>query len=84
MTQGGGVSKTVEGSVLEVMESWPLQLTMQTQEGRYHVGLLAETLVNRGGEKVEPGAIKPGVRVRIEGESSGRNALTARAVRILS
>jgi hypothetical protein len=79
----GGSPMTIEGSVLDVMESWPLQPTVQPPEGRYHVGLLTETVVNRGGKSVDAGELKPGVRVRIEGEGSGPNALTAREVRIL-
>lgn len=83
MTRGSGSPKTIEGSVLDVMESWPLQLTVQTQGGRCHIELLTETVVSRSGQRVEAGELKPGVRVRIEGEGFGPNALTAREVRIL-
>ena len=74
----------IEGSIVEVMESWPLQLTVETEAGRYQVSLLSETTVTREGETVDPGELMPGLRIRVGGQSSGANAMTARAIEILS
>jgi hypothetical protein len=73
-----------EGVILEVMESFPLQWTVQANAGRYHVGLLKETIVSRGSIRVDAGELTPGLRVRVEGEYSAPNAVIAQEIEILS
>ena len=74
----------IEGKIVEVMESWPLQLTVETETGRYHVALLSETTITREGETVDPGELLPDLQVRVEGQASGANAMTAQAIEVLS
>jgi hypothetical protein len=74
----------IEGKIVEVMESWPLQLTVETETGRYHVQLLSETTITREGETVDPGELLPDLQVQVEGQSSGSNAMTAQAIEVLS
>lgn len=78
-----GSAMTIEGKIIEVMESWPLQLTVETQTSPLNVGLLAETEIIRQGQVLGPGELTPGVRVRIEGENTGPNAMSARTIEIL-
>jgi hypothetical protein len=78
-----GGEMAIEGEIVEVMESWPLQLTVVTQSGRQHVGLLSETRVVKEGQLVDPSVLTSGVRVRIEGENTGPNAMSARNIEIL-
>jgi hypothetical protein len=73
----------IEGTILEVMESFPLQLTLKTETGRYHVALLEETTITQEGATVESGILRPGMRVRIEGQASALNAMTAQSIEIL-
>jgi hypothetical protein len=77
-------SETIEGEIVAVMESWPLQLTVETPTGRVQVGLQAGTVVTQGGQPSDPGGLRPGLRVRIAGERSGPGALSARSVELLS
>ena len=74
----------IEGKIVEVMESWPLQLTVETETGRYHVQLLSETTITREGETVDPGELLPDLQVQVEGQASGSNAMTAQAIEVLS
>jgi hypothetical protein len=48
-----------------VMESWPLQLSLQTSGGDEQVALAEETVIKRAGVRVAPGVIEPGQRVRV-------------------
>ena len=59
----------IKGTIAEVMESWPLQLTVESEGAVYHVSLGLETVVTRGPATLEPGALLPGQRVVITGQS---------------
>ena len=75
---------TVECTLSEVMEIWPLQLACQTSERRYHVALTDETVISAGGGHLDPGILRPGMRIRVSGEPSGATALRAHRIEILS
>jgi hypothetical protein len=80
------VAMIIEGTVEQVMETSPLQLTVATNSGRYYVALQPSTVVAQQGNTVNPGGLKPGVRVHISGQPSNFDnmALTAQAVEIRS
>ena len=76
---------SIEGEITQVMESWPLQLIVQTQNGRYYVGLLPETKITRRGQKVDPNKLNSGLRVKIQGQpsaSANQLAMTAKVIEI--
>ena len=73
----------IEGTIVEVMESWPLQLSVKTQTARYHVELLSETAIMHEGRNVDPGKLSPGLQVRVEGQAGGRLAMTAQSIELL-
>lgn len=79
-----GVSMEIEGKIKEVMESWPLQLAVDTDVGRYHVGLLSNTKIIKGDENVDPGDLRPNLTVLIKGKSAGDKSMTAEIIEILS
>jgi hypothetical protein len=83
MSTIGGAAMVIEGEVVAVMESWPLQLTVQTGEDTYHVALLDETHITRRAERAEPSTLLPGALVRIEGQRSAANALVAKEIEII-
>ena len=56
---------SIDAVVKHVMESWPLQLSLQTSSGDEQVALAEETVIKRAGVKVDPGVINPGQRVRV-------------------
>jgi hypothetical protein len=60
----------VEGTILEVMETWPLQLVISSLQGRVHVALREDLTVQKtDGASVDVKSLRPGVRVRVEGGS---------------
>jgi hypothetical protein len=75
---------SITGTVEQVMETLPLQLTVTTQLGRYYVALQANTLVTRQGKAVNPNSLQPGIRVEISGQPSkfDEMALTAQTIEI--
>ena len=74
----------IEGKISQVMESFPLQLMVETQDGRCCVALKPETKVTQQGKTVDASNLNPGLRVKIQGLSSAadRLAMTAQAVEI--
>ena len=58
----------VEGTILEVLETWPLQLVISGSQGRVHVALREDTEVRKSdGTRGEVRLLRPGARVRFEG-----------------
>jgi len=80
------VSMIIEGTVEQVMETSPLQLTVTTNSGRYSVALQPRTTVTQQGNTVNPDGLKPGVRVHINGQLSNFDtmSLTAQTIEIRS
>lgn len=68
----------IEGTIVEVMESYPLQLIVQTREGRYYVELLSETRITQAGESINQGNLSPSLQVKITG-NAGFEQLTMSA-----
>ena len=68
----------IEGTIEEVMESWPLQLRVRTADAVYHAGLTDEVSAETQARLV------PGMRVRLVCDApSAPSAVTARDVVIL-
>ncbi len=76
---------TIEGTIVEVMESWPLQLSVETRAGRYHVELLDETRITQEGRTASPGSLTPNLRIRVKGSQSSVShlAMSAQEIEIL-
>ena len=75
----------IEGIIVEVMESWPLQLAVEGGGNRYHVELLHQTTVTRGSRDVNPGVLQPDQRVRVSGSGRGppTQVMIAESIEIL-
>jgi hypothetical protein len=75
----------IEGKVLHVMESWPLQLIVEGHEGNIQVALELDTKVTRHSHKVNPKEIVPGINIRADGDSSTGNkfGMTAKSIEII-
>ncbi|MEG4286621.1 hypothetical protein QUB68_26165 [Microcoleus sp. A006_D1] len=69
----------IEGKIVTVMESWPLQLTVQTQTGFYDVVLRLDTQITQNERIVDPGSLHPDLQVRIRGQVSSSNPLAMNA-----
>jgi hypothetical protein len=72
----------IEGEVVGVMETWPLQLAVQTDTGTYHV-LLDDTVIRSGGQPASSRDLRPGLHIRVEGEPSGPRGMTAIRIDII-
>ena len=74
----------IEGKISQVMESFPLQLMVETKNGRYYVALLPETKIHQQGKTVNTSKLNPGLTVKIQGLSLAVNqlAMTAQVIRI--
>lgn len=60
----------MEATIEYIMESWPLQLVLQTPHGREHVALAENARIQRAGMQVDPGDLQPGQHVRIVSQTS--------------
>ena len=76
---------TIEGRLIAVMESWPLQLTVDVGGEKVAVVLSETALVRRGGIAAQVTALLPQSRVRIDGEETSRSprALLANRIELL-
>jgi hypothetical protein len=77
---------TVEGEIVAIRETWPLQLTVQSGTSRYDVVLRDRTSVRRGGRAVDPGGLRASERVRVTGVAApgAADALVADAIEVLA
>jgi hypothetical protein len=55
----------MEATIVQVMESWPLQLALQTADEVVHVMLAEKVSIMRKGLAVDPGALHPGQKIRV-------------------
>ena len=68
---------SIDAIVKHVMESWPLQLSLQTSAGEEQVALAEQTVIKRVGVQVDPGMIQPGQKVRVTmGTTDGYRIVT--------
>ncbi len=55
----------MEATIIQIMESWPLQLSLQTAAGIEHVMLSEDVTIWRAGDLVYPGALLPHQSIRV-------------------
>jgi hypothetical protein len=78
------VTEAIRCFILEVMESWPLQLRCEAADGIWQVALADDTQVaGEEGASGSPGDLRPGMAVVVEGEPTGTRALLARRIKVL-
>lgn len=73
---------SIDGTIVAVMESWPLQLVVDTPAGRKQVALRADTVVTRGDAVADPHAITVGARVHVEGDASSPDGIVAASLHL--
>ncbi|MDJ0590061.1 MAG: hypothetical protein QNJ72_08725 [Pleurocapsa sp. MO_226.B13] len=75
---------SIEGKISQVMESFPLQLMVETDRGRYYVALISETKITQQEKTVDASNLNPDLKVKIHGLSSAVNqlAMTAQVIEI--
>jgi len=73
----------MEGRIVSVLETWPLQLTVDAAAGRWSVSLTAETVVTEGGRDAGPERLGTGARVSVSGRETGPRAMIADRIALL-
>lgn len=79
-----GGAMQIEGVIVEIMESYPLQLVVETTSGPYQVALSEEVVITAAGAARQQGDLQRQMRVRITGDRSGANAIMAHTMEILA
>jgi|JI102314A1RNA_FD_contig_31_7774378_length_808_multi_2_in_0_out_0_2 hypothetical protein len=64
------VATPMETILLNVMESWPLQLAIQAAGGPEIVALAEHVRIRRAGVLIDPGKLQAGQRIRIVSKNS--------------
>ena len=74
----------IKGRIVEVMESFPLQLIVDVEGVQYYVGLLEDTTVTEAGRPVDTSRLRPGLDVIVSGERSDTSdtAMMAESIRL--
>jgi hypothetical protein len=70
----------IEGIIVAVMETWPLQLVVQQGSHRHTIALSESVEVKRGGQGADVSAVGTGARVTIYAERRQGGALVAQSV----
>ncbi len=52
-------------TIVAIMESWPLQLELQSASGREFATLAAQGVIQHRGRLIAPGELRPGQHIRI-------------------
>lgn len=78
-----GTKVEIEGKIIEVMESQPIQLLVECSGQRYSVNLLEDTRLQRANHAVDPGTLSPGMKIRIIGNESLPEAMVAAEIEII-
>lgn len=74
---------SIEGQLLTIAESWPLQLTVQPDQGPpWSVRVGDDTLISLRGNPEQASALRTGQRLRAIGIMYGAESLQAQTVEV--
>ena len=74
----------LEGVVVDVMETWPLQLTVISAETCYHILLDMDTITYHNNEPHYDYPFQPNQHIKIEGQAFDGNFIVAKTIQILN
>ena len=74
----------IEGVVVDVMETWPLQLTVVSAETRYHVLLEMDTITYHNNEPQYDYPFQPNQHIQIMGQAFDENLIIAKTIHLLN
>jgi hypothetical protein len=72
----------VQGTLDEIMDTWPPQLRVHTAEGYWQALMSEGTAITASGSPVAISALRPGVRIRITGEQTAPRGLAATSIEV--
>lgn len=73
----------VDGTIIDVMETWPLQLFVLSAETVIHVSLSLDTTVTKANEAIGMDQLRPDLHIRIRGRRVGESGLVAESITVL-
>ena len=75
---------SIEGLLIAIAETWPLQLTVQPDQGPPWAVSAGEGMrLSLRGAPMQPSALRPGQRLRASGQRHGAQALQAQTIEVL-
>ncbi len=83
LAMDGSGKRTIEGRIAEVRESFPPQLVIESDDGKFEIGLSDATAIQVEGRKRSYEALQTGKLVRIDGTSTSARSLTAERILLL-
>jgi hypothetical protein len=73
----------MQGRIVSVLETWPLQLTVDAPGGRWSVALSSGTEVTERGRSVDHARLRGGARIAVTGRQTGPLAMIADRIDLL-
>jgi hypothetical protein len=73
----------MDGRIVAVLETWPLQLTVKAATGCWHVVLSDNTTVMKDVRRVEPSCLHEGQRILVTGKETSLLAMIAERIDLL-
>lgn len=70
----------MEGRITAILETWPLQLSVEGTDGRWAVALSPDTVVMDGTRPVTPELLRQGARIAVTGKVTGPLAMIAERI----
>jgi len=70
VTRDLSIAIPMETTILNVMESWPLQISIQAPGGQETVALSEHARIRQAGVLIDPGSLRSGQRIRIVSRNS--------------
>ncbi len=83
-TVSAGGDMQLEGVIVEIMESYPLQLVVETTTGRYQVALTEATTLTEAADSRAQADLQVQMRIRLTGVQHDANAMTATTIEIIA
>jgi hypothetical protein len=74
----------LEGVIVAIMESYPLQLVVETTTGRYQVVLTEATTLTEAAASRAQADLQVQMRIRLTGVQHDANAMTATTIEIIA
>jgi hypothetical protein len=64
------VTSMMEGTIVSIMEIWPIRLSLKTNRGSVLVQLQEGTNIEKNSKRIDPGDLRNGDRIRVIGASA--------------
>jgi hypothetical protein len=73
----------MEGTIAQVLETWPLQLLVEGSDGTWALSLMQTSLIRKGDRTLLPSQLRSGMRIRAFGSPTGERSLLVDSLDVL-